>query len=291
MCTLSNQKTSRDASFKLWISIERCIEIITGQPRGWLNYLRYQPSQMILSLKNEGSSVRMTAMCNVKINTVWFGDSRGFIHSINESDSTCVNHFSYELDSVPIIGEYIIYATTFLCDEKSKMKIILLFFSLVGIECIARTNYVAAGSENGRIFILDSTCYPIKCVNAKDDFILTDACINSKLSSLSTYCHSSRAFAVWCGHSYGKITIFEFKTDTFESRNFSLQHANSSPEISVAILITSQTSSSVYSYPSPGCVLYQWNTFSKKILNQLDCLRLVPCSESLGSISIDKNLR
>lgn len=61
-----------------------------------------------------------------------------------------------------------------------------------------------------------------------------------------------------------------------------------SPEISVSILATSQ--SSVYSYPSPGCVLYQWNTLSKKVLNQLDCLKLVPCSESLGSISIDKNL-
>lgn len=120
MCTLNNQKTSRDASFKLWISIERCIEIITGQPRGWLNYLRYQPSQMIPSLKNEGSSVRMTAMCSVKINTVWFGDSRGFIHSINESDNTCVNHFSYELDSVPIIGMYV--------SRKIEKKIILLFF-------------------------------------------------------------------------------------------------------------------------------------------------------------------
>lgn len=257
MCTLNNQKTARDASFKLWISIERCIEIITGQPRGWLNYQRYQPSQMI-PLKTECSSVRVTAFCSVRNHTAWLGDCRGFIHSINESDNTCA--FSYELDSVPIIA----------------------------IECIAGTNYVAAGSENGRIFILDSTCYPIKCVNAKDDFILTDACINSKLSSLSTYCHSTRAFAVWCGHSYGKITIFEFKTDTFESRNFSLQHANSSSEISVTILTTSQTS--VYSYPSPGCILYHWNTYSKKVLNQLDCLKLVPCSESLGSISIDKNL-
>lgn len=257
MCTLNNQKTSRDASFKLWISIERCMEIITGQPRGWFNYHRYQPSQMI-PFKNESSSLRITAMCSVKVNTVWFGDTRGFIHSINESDNICA--FSYELDSVPIIA----------------------------IECITGTNYVAAGSENGRIFILDSICYPIRCINAREDFILTDTCINSKLSSLSTYCHSSRTFAVWCGHSYGKITIFEFKTDTFESRNFSLQHANSSPEISVTILITSQTS--VYSYPSPGCVLYQWNTLSKKVLNQLDCLKLVPCSESLGSISIDKNL-
>lgn len=81
MCTLNNQKTPRDASFKLWISIERCIEIITGQSQGWLNYQRFQPSQMLPSIKCETASIRMTAMCSVKMNTVWFGDSRGFIHS------------------------------------------------------------------------------------------------------------------------------------------------------------------------------------------------------------------
>lgn len=98
-----------------------------------------------------------------------------------------------------------------------------------------------------------------------------------------------RSCTIWCGHSHGKVTVFEFKTDTFESRQFNLQHANSaSPEISVTILATSQNS--IYAYPSPGCVLYQWNALSKKLMNQLDCLKLVPCSESLGSISIDKSL-
>lgn len=87
----------------------------------------------------------------------------------------------------------------------------------------------------------------------------------------------------------GKLTVFEFKTDTFESRQYNLQHQNcASPEISVTILTASQNS--VYAYASPGCVLYNWNAQSKKLMNQLDCLKLVPCSESLGSISIDKSL-
>lgn len=97
-----------------------------------------------------------------------------------------------------------------------------------------------------------------------------------------------RLCTIWCGHSHGKLTVFEFKMDTFESRQFNLQHSNSGPEICVSILVSSQNS--IYSYPSPGCVLYQWSTLSKKFINQLDCLKLVPCSESLGSISIDKSL-
>lgn len=78
MCTHNNKKSFRDPSFKLWISIERCIEIVTGHNQGWLTYQRYQPSQM-LQMKNEPAKI--SAMCNVKINTIWIGDSRGKIHS------------------------------------------------------------------------------------------------------------------------------------------------------------------------------------------------------------------
>lgn len=81
----------------------------------------------------------------------------------SESENTCA--FSYELGNAAVIK----------------------------IECISGTDFVAAGLENGRIYILDSTCYPIKCVNAKDDFILAETCIiNSKLSSLTTFCNSLR---------------------------------------------------------------------------------------------------
>lgn len=80
MSTLSNQKYQREHSFKLWISIERCVEIITGYEYGWISYQRYQPSQMLPN-KATSSSSKMTAMCSVKINSVWFGDNKGFIHS------------------------------------------------------------------------------------------------------------------------------------------------------------------------------------------------------------------
>lgn len=80
MITQNNQKAQRDASFKMWISIDRCIEIITGIEQGWLTYQRYKPSQ-ILPTKGENASNRITSMCSVKLNTVWFGDSKGSIHS------------------------------------------------------------------------------------------------------------------------------------------------------------------------------------------------------------------
>lgn len=41
---------------------------------------------------------------------------------------------------------------------------------------------------------------------------------------------------------------------------------------------------------SPGCKLYQWNVSTRTIENCLDCSKLVPCSESLKSISIEEHL-
>lgn len=80
MCTLSSQKYQLENSFKLWVSIERCLEIITGFEHGFVSYQRYQPTQ-VLPIKGGNAPARVTAMCSVKMNTVWFGDSRGYIHS------------------------------------------------------------------------------------------------------------------------------------------------------------------------------------------------------------------
>lgn len=50
------------------------------------------------------------------------------------------------------------------------------------------------------------------------------------------------------------------------------------------------TENYVYSYVSPGSTLFQWNNKTKIIKNRLDCSKLVPCSETLWSISIEENL-
>ena len=46
----------------------------------------------------------------------------------------------------------------------------------------------------------------------------------------------------------------------------------------------------VYSYVSPSSKLYAWDSRNKKIINKLDCSKLIPCSESLKSIAIEEHL-
>lgn len=67
-----------------------------------------------------------------------------------------------------------------------------------------------------------------------------------------------------------------------------LSHFELANDTFVSLLDTSDNY--VYSYVSPGSTLYQWNTQTKSIKNRLDCSKLVPCSESLWSISIEENL-
>lgn len=39
-----------------------------------------------------------------------------------------------------------------------------------------------------------------------------------------------------------------------------------------------------------GCVVYHWDAKDQRVVNRLDCSKLVPCSESLQSISIEEHL-
>uniref|UniRef100_A0A6A7FVB2 non-specific serine/threonine protein kinase n=2 Tax=Hirondellea gigas TaxID=1518452 RepID=A0A6A7FVB2_9CRUS len=47
---------------------------------------------------------------------------------------------------------------------------------------------------------------------------------------------------------------------------------------------------SLWTYVYPGCVVYHWDASEQRIVNRLDCSKLVPCSESLQSISIEERL-
>lgn len=89
------------------------------------------------------------------------------MHLRSENENTCA--FSYSLDSAHLSA-------------------------VITIAVIAGSHIVAAGLENGRLFLLDSTCYPIKCVNARDNFVVTEIGVSgsSVLCSLTTISRGDR---------------------------------------------------------------------------------------------------
>lgn len=95
---------------------------------------------------------------------------------------------------------------------------------------------------------------------------------------------------IWCGENDGAINVFSLK-DSVVSGHYPLSHFSSSyPQRGLSVSLMYSSDSYVYTYVSPGCILYQWNAVTKAIENRLDCSKLVPCSESLKSISIEEHL-
>lgn len=96
-----------------------------------------------------------------------------------------------------------------------------------------------------------------------------------------------RECELWCGISEANINVFSIKQSVvLECKT--LSHFELANDTFVSLLDT--TDNYVYSYVSPGSTLYQWNNRTKAIKSRLDCSKLVPCSESLWSISIEENL-
>jgi hypothetical protein len=99
-----------------------------------------------------------------------------------------------------------------------------------------------------------------------------------------------RICELWCGETDGAINVFQLH-DSVISGQHSLQHFKSSiPLKGLTVTLLYAFDENVYSYVSPGCILYQWNTNTLEVENRLDCSKLVPCSESLKSIAIEEHL-
>lgn len=99
-----------------------------------------------------------------------------------------------------------------------------------------------------------------------------------------------RACELWCGETDGAINVFTLY-DSVVSGHHPLSHfSNSFPQKGKSVTLLYASDNYVYSYVSPGCLLFQWNIRKKEIENRLDCSKLVPCSESLKSISIEEHL-
>lgn len=92
---------------------------------------------------------------------------RTWLQLRSENENTCA--FSYTLDSAHLSA-------------------------VNAIACIAGSHVVAAGLENGRLFLLDATCYPIKCVNAQDNFVISEVGVGGSniLCSMTTIVRDAR---------------------------------------------------------------------------------------------------
>lgn len=214
----------------------------------------------------------MTAVC-VVASSIWCGDSKGNLYGFNAID--CALKFSY-------------------CMEPTSPC------AIVSIVNLGKAQRVVVGLENGRIFLVDSRQVPTSQFCAEGSFVLTElGGSGQKLCSICevwppvTDSSPELVCELWCGEAKGVLNVFTLR-DGVVSDHCILMHFEQHPlggvgEGNVTLLKCSDKEF-VFSYVAPGCVVYQWSVAERKISNRLDCSKLIPCSESLRSISIEEHL-
>uniref|UniRef100_A0A182QR29 non-specific serine/threonine protein kinase n=1 Tax=Anopheles farauti TaxID=69004 RepID=A0A182QR29_9DIPT len=208
-------------------------------------------------------TIKLTTACAVET-AVWIGDAEGNIYAFNAAD--CVHLFSYALEpSAPSPVVALVYLKKF--------------------------HRVAAGLENGRLFLLDSTLIPSTYVSAEGSFVLSELGSGERLCAVTALWLAEDECELWCGERDDAISVFSLRNSHVSGQHHLTHFPAPLPVrgLSVALLYASGDDY-VYSYLSPSYILYQWRSSTKRVENKLDCSKLVPCSESLKSIAIDERL-
>ncbi|KAJ8942684.1 hypothetical protein NQ314_010008 [Rhamnusium bicolor] len=99
---------------------------------------------------------------------------------------------------------------------------------------------------------------------------------------------------VACALSNGRLFLVNSEakplTPTAAEGTFVMTELGSTSIINCMCAVFNGNEDNVWSYVRPGCIVYQWDSKTRSIVNKLDCSKLVPCSESLKSIAIEEHL-
>ncbi|KAK2577873.1 hypothetical protein KPH14_012597 [Odynerus spinipes] len=199
------------------------------------------------------------AMCGVD-GYIWIGDNAGQIHVYLENNFGCVASYHLEPDH----------------NKESKV---------VGLIYLEQLKQFAIALHSGKTFLLSNSFTQMKKIE-----ISTNIHDNIKTYSIAAVYKKKRILELWMGQSFGRITIYILKDSNLID---TIQISHVADDVAIKNLFATYLLSaehSILSYTYPGCVVYQWDVDSRQIINKLDMSKLVPCSESFKSISIEENL-
>lgn len=211
--------------------------------------------------------------------TVWLGDAQGQIHAYSASD--CAHLFTYRLDP----------------DDDGEAGVCCL----LPLPALAR---VAVGLSNGRLFLVRSDTVPAAPSMAEGSFVMAELGSSSALYSLAAVFRETEVpddgplCELWCGEDHGNVSIYTIHDNVVTGHDV-VQHPEHGVDVEQSVQVrhllassgpTGSAAPAVWSCVYPSSVVHQWDVETKTLANKLDCSKLVPCSESLKSISIEEHL-
>ncbi|KAF2362731.1 Ankyrin repeat [Trinorchestia longiramus] len=258
----------------------------------------------------EGLPDTITAMCCVDT-TVWLGDTAGTIHGYSHSSSNRLFSYCLEPDSprssavqamthlhsglrrvaVALANGRLFVCcgdarpTTPVCGEGSFVMTELAADSL-SIHCMAVTISAGiwklwCGVSSRRMSVFSFR---------RDGLVINQETVShnamepsSAQRFSSTSCRQDDENASQDEEFYSLEFVSE--GDCEAAGDVLLAHAIESYSV-----VSPKLRHSLWTYCYPGSAVYHWDAVQQTVLNRLDCSKLVPCSESLQSISIEERL-
>ncbi|KMQ95071.1 leucine-rich repeat serine threonine-protein kinase 1-like protein [Lasius niger] len=235
------------------------VDMLLGTQKGWLRHVRIE------------TPVIPYAMYGVD-GYIWIGDNAGQVHVYLCGNFGCVASYNLEADH----------------NRESKV---------VGLIHLEQLKQFAVALHSGRIFLLSNSFTQMRKteITGAGAAEVTRHGADVKTYSLTAVCRKRRVLELWAGQSFGRISVYTLKdgnlVDTVQLSHSTGTASDATMKNLFATYLTGSAAESfVFSYTYPGCVVYQWDVDGRQIVNKLDMSKLVPCSESLKSISIEENL-
>ncbi|RWS17099.1 Leucine-rich repeat serine/threonine-protein kinase 1-like protein [Dinothrombium tinctorium] len=202
--------------------------------------------------------VTITSLCVIPESGIWLGDSKAVIYIFCDTEYKQLSSFRLDPnDDTPTAVQTIRYVST--------------------------SEIIAISSSNGRLWLC-----------TKDSLQLREIPNNGMpFLCLAVIGYECDWFELWCGQAEGNICIYTIKNTIVASQEIVCiyEESKSTPlmqRLDVFNLVND--SNHVWTYLCTGCIVYQWSIENRSCLRKLDCSKLVPCSESLLTISIEDHL-
>lgn len=249
-CIVPNGK-----NFETWLThVGKQTEVITANSFAWINYK---------SLKCV-SDITVTACCTIPnidgSYEIWLGDANAVIYVFDFEDLIKPKE-THKLDpnSPATAIKSIVYS--------NKLQLVLSL------------------TTNGKVYSYSKLTGKHSIMNIECSTCFTIAIVEE---------NSNEYVEFWFGHSEGQMTIEQYKLSGESNGSKLISHYSSDSKTSIIdrmdVFTIISSLSFCWTYLFPGSVIYHWSVEKKEILNKLDCSKLVPCSESLMSISIEDHL-
>ncbi|XP_014247457.1 leucine-rich repeat serine/threonine-protein kinase 1 [Cimex lectularius] len=269
LTTASNQifNNSEYNCHSVWLGCTNSkIYQLLSSDQNWLQYSELAPLSVHTPRRgNQNAIATPTALCIVKDN-IWIGDDASHIHA-------------YSVHEMKLVWWYSMVEG----DDKSPV------LRLLWLEPLGR---VAVALSCGRIFLVTDSSPKMSCM-AEGSFVLTELGSASLLHDMTAvFSLNHKICELWCGEGNGAISVYTLEESVVTNCE-NLNHYDpliANVDVVQLVSCSEEHQKFVWTYVYPGCVVYQWDVAAKAILHKLDCSKLVPCSESLKSISIDEHL-